>query len=736
MSFPLSSRVASCGAAAMLAALLHPACASAEEGATVLEEITVQGEGGGSGPRLERKAAAASRLGLTVKETPATVDVIDQEEIQQRGLRSLIEVYRDAPGVVAGNLPGEPGVTAIRGFSRGAVGYSIDGVRAIDPLIASRNYDSFSFDRVEILKGPASVVSGSGALAGTINLVTRKPELGVTKAEGLLSYGSFDTVRAGAAFTAPISENAAASASVLYGRSSGYVNDTDSENVQVTTGLTLKPTDRLTLTAAFDYFRDDFSTAYFGTPLLPRGVARDPSGVVSGAVDGLDYVLDKSIRRKNYNVDDGVMKSDAIWARTGAEFQLTDQWTLKNDFAFYSADRLWRNSEDYTYDAATGKLNRGLTYISHDQQSWTNRTSANFDGEIGGMRNRFTAGFEYMRTEFGSKRRFDDTYKLIDPVDPFSFDRGRFPDTSGFETRQNFDSTVDNTALFVENALNVTPDWIVVAGLRQDFIDLDRSIDDLVDPAKSDKFGNKYSPTTWRLGTVYDLTPEVSLFGQYTTAITPASALVLSSATRAGLDLTTGRSIEAGVKASLLDGRLVATGSVYQIEQHDIIRTYPGGVTEQGGDQRSRGVEFDVSFAVTEQWKINGNASLLKAEFTKLTETVGDDEFDRKGNRPLNAPEQTFNLWTTYRLASAPITFGAGLRHVGNFYTDNANTIRVDGRTLLDASIAWDVPAGGTLTLRGRNLTDKFYAEWSGYSSTQVYVGAPRSFDLTYALKF
>jgi iron complex outermembrane receptor protein len=741
MSFPLSSRVASCGAAAMLAALLHPTWASAEEGdAIALDEITVQGEGGGPGPKLERKAAAASRLGLSVKETPATVDVIDQAELQREGLRSLTEAYNSAPGVVSGNLPGEPGVTAIRGFSRGAVGYSIDGFRAIDPLIASRNYDSFSFDRIEILKGPSSVVNGSGALAGTINLVTRKPELGVTKAEGLLSYGSFDTVRAGAAFNAPISENAAASASVLYGRSSGYVNDTDSENVQVTTGLTLKPTDRLTLTAAFDYFRDDFSTAYFGTPLLPRGVARDPSGVVSGAVDGLDYVLDKSIRRKNYNVDDGVMKSDAIWARTGAEFQLTDQWTLKNDFAFYSADRLWRNSEDFTYKAATGLVDRGATLISHDHQSWTNRTSANFDGEIGGMRYRFTAGFEYMRTEFGSRRRFGSTT----PVDPFNPDRGEFPDsTAGFGARQNFDSTVDNTALFVENALNVTPDWIVVAGLRQDWIDLARTIDDLVDPAKSGKFGNKYSPTTWRLGTVYDLTPEISLFGQYTTAITPASALVLSSATRAALDLTTGRSIEAGVKASLLDGRLVATGSVYQIEQHDIIRTYPnpdpsvgGTITEQGGDQRSRGVEFDVSFAVTEQWKINANASLLKAEFTKLTEAVGDDEFDRKGNRPLNVPEQTFNLWTTYRLAFAPITFGAGLRHVGNFYTDNANTIRVDGRTLLDASIAWDVPAGGTLTLRGRNLTDKFYAEWSGYSSTQVYVGAPRSFDLTYALKF
>ncbi|QZO00141.1 TonB-dependent receptor [Chenggangzhangella methanolivorans] len=573
------------------------------------------------------------------------------------------------------------------------------------------------------------MVDGAGALAGTINLVTRKPEFDVFKADGLLSYGSFDSVRAGAAVNVAPSENVAAAASVLYGRSDGYVNDTDSENVQVTTAIALKPTDRLKITAAFDYFHDDFRTAYFGTPLLPSDVARDPSGVVTGR----GFVLDKSIWKKNFNVDDGVMKSDAVWARAGAEYELTDAWTLKNDFGFYSADRLWRNSEDYTYVATQpgdAKLRRDATLISHDQQSWTNRTTANFDGEIGGMRNRFTTGVEYMRTEFGSRRRFG----TVDFVDPFDFDRGDFPDTAGFATRQNFDSTVDNTAVFVENALNLTPEWIVVGGVRQDWIDLDRKVDDLNDPTLSDRFGNKFKATSWRIGTVYDLTPQVSLFGQYTTAITPVSSLLLSSSARAAFDLTKGRSVEGGVKTLLWDERIAATASIYQIEQDNILTRDPvtPALTVQGGSQRSRGVELDVSMAMTSQWKVNANAAFLKAEFTKLSE----GGVSLKGNRPLNVPERTINLWTTYRLAEAPITFGAGLRHVGSFYTDNANTIRVAGRTLFDASIAVDVPAGGVVTLRGRNLTNKLYAEWSGYSSTQVYVGAPRSFDLTYSVKF
>jgi iron complex outermembrane receptor protein len=723
-------------------------------GGTLLEEIAVEGEGrgaardGGETKRLDRRTEAASRLGLTVRETPATVDVITQERVQSEGLRSLIEVYGAAPGVTAGNLPGEPGVTAMRGFSRGAVGYSVDGVRGVDPLIASRNYDAYSFERIEILKGPASVVGGSGALAGTINLVTRKPELGVNRGDGLISYGSFDSVRAGASFNAAISENAAANASILHSRSDGFIHDTDSERTQVTTGVLLQPSDRLKISAAFDYFEDDFSTAYFGTPLIGREFAKNPSGVASGHDPVLgDLVLDKSMRKENYNVRDGVMKSDAYWARTTAEFALTDQWTLKNELGYYDADRRWANSEDYTFNPTKSKpgrpiLDRSSTLITHDQQVFSNRTSANFDGEVGGMRNRFAAGVEYVRTDFGSIRRFGTTT----PVDAFDPERGSFPD-DGFTTRQNFDSRVDNVALFAEDAVNVTPDWIVVGGLRWDRIKLDRTIVDLnAEPGvPPDRFSNEFKNTSWRLGTVYDIAPGVSLFGQYTTAIAPVSSLLLINNQRADLKLSAGRSVEAGVKASLLDGRAVATASVYQIDQDDILTRDPTDVnaTIQGGKQRSRGVEFDLAVDVTDQWKVTANASFVKAEFTELEEPElrpnglpKPKPVSRKGNRPLNVPAQTFNLWTTYRFASVPLTIGAGVRHVGDFYTNNANTIRVKGRTLLDASASYEVDQGGTVTLRGRNLTDELYAEWSGYSDKQVYLGAPRSFDLTYAVKF
>src|SRR5690606_1243384 len=118
---------------------------------------------------------AASRLGLSKRELPATVEVIDRDTIEMLGLRNLIEVYRSAPGVTAGNIPGSPASVAMRGFSD--VGYLFDGVRAADPALISRNLDTWNFERVEILKGPASVIQGTGALGGTINLVPRQPSL-------------------------------------------------------------------------------------------------------------------------------------------------------------------------------------------------------------------------------------------------------------------------------------------------------------------------------------------------------------------------------------------------------------------------------------------------------------------------------------------------------------------------------------------------------------------------------
>ncbi len=676
--------------------------------------------------KLEVKNSTGSALDLTPRETPATVNVVSQQDIEDRGARGLVESFKAVPGVVVGNNPGEVGTTVTRGFYK-ATGFAIDGSRVADPVFLGRDFSSYHIDRVEVLKGPASVVSGISGLAGSFNIVTKQATTEHTFMEGIVSYGSFQTLETGVGVNVALSPAAAVRSTFTFSNSNGYVDDTDFKKFGFTNSILLKPSDRLKVTASIDYFKDDFATAYYATPLIQRSVARDPTGVVS-STDGL--VLDRSIRYKNYNFNDGNMKSDSLWLRSAAEYKLTNEWTLRNEVSYYTADRLWRDADFYTYSA--GKITRGITMISHDHEFWSDRVVANFDGKIGGLRNRFAAGAEYMETSFGSRRHFGST----PGVDIFNPDRGIYPEgtTAPFTSRNRESATHVTRAAFAENAVNLTQAWIVSGGIRYESIDLERtSLNEAT--GVTTKFGSDLGAKTWRVGTSYELVPGTTVFAQYAEAVTPvSSALMIASAANTQFRLTTGNTMEAGIKSTMFGGRVTTTASVYQIEQDDILTRNPANpaVVVQGGSQRSRGVELETAVSLTNRWNVSVAGTLIDTEFTDLRDGTGKS---LAGNRPLNSVPYAWNALMTYRLDWMPATVGAQLIGVGPFYTSNANLYEAQARTTLDAWIAFDV-GKGKLRLRGRNLTDEFYAEWADYNQTSLYVGAPRSFDVTYSVKW
>jgi iron complex outermembrane receptor protein len=108
----------------------------------------------------------------------------------------------------------------------------------------------------------------------------------------------------------------------------------------------------------------------------------------------------------------------------------------------------------------------------------------------------------------------------------------------------------------------------------------------------------------------------------------------------------------------------------------------------------------------------------------------------RTGNRPINTPTTTANAYVAYALPGTSLTFSGFARHVSGFFTDTANTIHVNGRTTFDAAVALGLTDQATLTLRGRNLTDAFYGEYSGYPTTNIYIGAPRSVEVSLSTRF
>ena len=145
----------------------------------------------------DTRTDSASLLGLTPRETPATVEVINRATMEALGLRTITEAVQGAVGVTAGDGPAEPAGFSMRGFTNSQINTLYNGIKIGPQNMTSRVMDTGNLERIEILKGPASLMSGEGAAGGAVNLVTRKPHRGAIENEAYVSYGSFKTIRAG-----------------------------------------------------------------------------------------------------------------------------------------------------------------------------------------------------------------------------------------------------------------------------------------------------------------------------------------------------------------------------------------------------------------------------------------------------------------------------------------------------------------------------------------------------------
>ncbi len=673
---------------------------------------------------LDAANETGSRLGLTARETPAIVDILSERQMQEWGVRTNVEALNRAPGVTSSLPATSPGVPTMRGFSGGAVGLLYDGTRVATPGIFSRSTDSWLYDRIEILKGPAGVLYGEGALAGAINLVPKRPRYDEHSFAGLMGYGSFDSYRVAADVNAPINDRVAMRAVGAYGRSDGYVDDNKSEFAAASLSVAARPTERLSLQVALDHSRDDYDVADYGAPLVPRSVARQPTDIVRTPDD---FVIDEALRDTNFNVTDGVLDSDTTWLRSRMDYELGKTLTFTNELNAYHSDRNFINAEIFGYQTGTGLIGRSTGIITHDIDYWIERATLSGDTEWGARRNRFVVGAEVSEMDFLTRRYFASTTA----VDPYAPVRGQFPGGSGTPLPPpNSWASVKVASVFGENALNVTPSWLLAAGVRYDRIDFERT---LVGGA-STSFQRHYDAVSWRVGTVYDLRPKTQLFAQYSSAVAPVGNFLLLSLANSRFDLTTGDSLETGIKSSFWNDRVDTTLSIYKIRQDDIITRDPVNPTlsVQGGRQSSRGVELSLSAAVTDQLRVDANYTVLDARFDILREAGG---ISRAGNAPPRVPETIGNLFISYQLMAAPLTLTAGARHAGSFYTDTANTVWVKGYTVYDASIRWELPFG-QLALHGRNLTDELYADYSDVSPRQFQIAAPRSADLTLTVRF
>ena len=702
------------GTAALVALPVHAqeSARSGNEGAVELAPLVVEGkQEDAEGPvqgHFAKRSVTATKTDTPIVETPQSISVISSEDMSARGARSLAQALRYASGVTTesrGAVVSRYDMKTIRGFQVNedyldGLQLQYNGWYSI-PQIAPE-----MVERVEILKGPASVLYGSAPPGGLINLVSKRPE-DTTSGEISGTVGTNNLYEGLLDATGPLDDEG----KYLYrfiglGRSSdGQARTTEVERELVAPSFTWRPSSSTSLTFQAHYQHDPKSGAY-------------------GAVPALGSVYTNPIGQLEPDFYDG----DVNWE----EFD-RKQWTVgylfehefDEVFTFRQNARYLETKLNYKSVYSTGlqpdnrTLNRASIYSDESGTSYAidNQLQARF--ETGIVEHTLLAGLD--RWSLNSNAEIG--YGGAPTIDIFNPDNSQtIPAIPPF---YNLKLDSEQTGVYLQEQAKIGG-LVMTLGARQDWYERE-DFDRLSGATTSVDQDN----LSWRAGVLYRFENGIAPYVSYAESFEPQSG---SDFFGRPFDPTTGDQIEGGVKYQSADDSTMLTAAVFEITKQNVTTTDPAHplFSIQTGEVRSRGFELEGHLRPVDGLTLSGSYTWLDVEFTK-------DNTGLVGKTPTWVAEQNASVWAEYALPSSMIdglTLGGGIRYVGETYVDSANTGTTDPYTLFDAMIAYDLGAvapqlaGNSVTLNGTNLADKRYVAGC-YSGDWCWFGEERTVTLT-----
>ena len=694
--------------------------APAEMAADVEPVARVVVSGAAAPALLDKAASTASRLDLTIRETPATIDVADARMMETRGYRSVEHAVDSMPGVSSGGAPGSPSQFSMRGFTGDQVTVLRDGIYLGPADMTYRPQNTFNLAGVEVLKGPGSVLYGQGAIAGTVNVMSKKPVLAQDALDAVVSYGRFGTSQVAIGGNKVLGDGMAVRADLSRTGSHGHVRGARSDSTNATLALLWKASDRLALELGLDYLTDHPSD-YYGTPLVPARFAGSAASGIVRTADG--STIDRRLRDVNYNVGDARIASTQYLPRARLRWQAADGVTITGDAYYFYADRAWENAETYAFNPASDLVDRDRFFVFHEQHLSGNRLSASVARPLAGLGNRFVIGIDYSKLDFVRTRGFPDG----DSVDSFAPEAGSFGPLDGRRSPTRW----RNAAVFVEDALDLGARLKLTGGARVERFDLTRENYGPDGGFQADtSFERRFKPRNWRLGMVYLGAGGISPYIQYSTGQDPVGANILLVNAGQDFDLSRSRQAEVGVKGDLPGRRGEVTLAVYDIERRNLLTRTAADVVDTAGMQTARGMELSLDARLAPAWKVNANLAWIDAAYRNFVDT--SSSIDASGNRPANVPRWSANLWNSYSgFGGLPLEVGAGVRYLGDRFGNTANTTILKGYALVDLYATYRLDRNLSLSARVNNATNKFYAQWADINyPSQIQIGAPVSYEI------
>lgn len=646
-------------------------------------------------------STVATRMLVPLRLTPASIGVVNHGLFEHQSGVVLGDALRNVSGVNVQTMFGVTDFFVIRGFDSLSSGLVMtDG--AAEP--EATFYHLYNLERVEVLKGPGAFLYGGNPLSGSVNL-SRKQPIFTNSLRFTGSYGPYNTARGMVdAGWASLDNGVAFRFNALRQISDNYRDDKDSAIWAMNPAVTWR-SDRTTMTANFEYV----SSSYKSDSGLP---------FVGGELPDVP-------RTRSYQSPFDASDQEIYRGRVDVQSRLSRKVTLRNKF--YYTDFAWLSQGTLfsgVYPNAGGGLDviRSLLLLDDRQKVLGNQAELQVTFQTGGVTHTWLTGLELMRwtDRFTLDVAALPTIDLFAPQETAALPHFVIPGQS-----QAADARRRVIAPYAMDRIEFSESFQAFLGGRYDRIDYE-------DPLTSTS--RNYSKLSPMAGLVFAPTEDLSFYTSAGTAFAPPSTRVVGPR-----EAEESAQIEAGVKKYLLSDQLHASLSVYHLEKDHIGIPDATGVTQQDGDQRSRGLELEMMVRPSPDWHTFLSYAYSDAELTRFAELVPVptptgvtfQHMDRSGNEPAFSPRHILNVWTAKGFSSG-IELGVGLRYVSRQFVAEDNSAKIGDVLTFDASVSYTFRKM-MLQVNARNLTNRKY-ETRGFGSSSVIPANP--FGLYCAFEF
>ncbi|NJN30680.1 MAG: TonB-dependent siderophore receptor [Synechococcales cyanobacterium RM1_1_8] len=668
-------------------------------------------------------ATAGTRTDTPLEDVPQSIQVIPKRILEEQGAATLGESLRNVSGATTGDIAAERGATSLilRGFESNNI--LRNGLR---DQTTRFNAGSTNIERIEVLKGPASVLFGAGDLGGTVSIVTEEP-LDEPQYEFELSADQYGSYRPSIDFTGPLTNDGALSyrLNASYENKERFQDFSETETYFFSPVIKVLETDRTNLILELEYLKERFEGGSTELPAVGT-VISSPFGKVD---------IDENLGEPS--LEEGEATQIRIGYRLSHE--LGNNWLIKNELL-----ASFQNSPNSVGVTPTRLLDDGRTLqrvYTDNPSSFNNYTfNTSLLGQLftGDVEHKLLIGLERAVEKSEDLIEFRSIRSNIDIFDPEYGPDSLFPSLDSPLTPfilQDADSEVKSWGFYLQDQISFSDQFILVLGGRLDIVDQD--FQDVANPSFPTDFESQDSVFSPRIGLVYKPWPNLSLYGGYSKSFIPTlgqecdraddGSCQVDPSTGAELGGSVlgperGQQFEVGAKASLFDERLSATLSYYRLVRNDFKTNDPNSIRNfqtQIGEQVSQGVELDLVGELAPGWQLIGSYAYTDATVTK------DDVVD-EGNRLPNVPIHAASLWTTYTLQAGELRglgLGLGMNYEGEREGVLDNSFDLPGYTRWDAALFYERDRFRA-QLNFNNIFNKRYFQ-GARNDVRVIPGAP-----------